>query len=87
MWGRYPDSSVQDLQSQVLVVSGSELNNTTQDEIGVWVFKMGPVPWQGQFAAPGHTGSIAIESFQGEVVTGISTSGEQGTFNMATHVW
>lgn len=87
-WGRYPGSSIQDLSSGIIVVSGSVPNAPTQGEIGVWVTNMSPAPaWQGVFVAPGSTGPISINSFQGQVATWISTSGEQGTFNIASHVW
>ena len=87
MWGRYPGTSVQDLQSQVLVVSGSVPNHPLAGEIGVWVFNVGSVPWQGQFVAPGHTGAIAIKNFHGHVATWTSSSGQHGTFDIVTHTW
>jgi len=87
-WGRYPGSSIQDLSSGIIVVSGSVPNAATKGEIGVWVTNMSPAPaWQGQFVAPGSTGPISIETFQGQVATWTSTSGEQGTFNIASHLW
>ncbi len=58
-----------------------------EGEIGVWVFDVGSVPWQGQFVVPGHTGPIAIENFQGHVATWTSTSGKGGMFNIVTHTW
>jgi len=87
-WRRYPGSSVQDLSSGIIVVSGSVPNTPTQGEFGVWVTNMSPAPaWQGQFVAPGSTGPISINSFQGQIATWTSASGEQGTFNIASHVW
>ncbi|MCL5063900.1 MAG: hypothetical protein M1600_02275 [Firmicutes bacterium] len=87
-WGRYPGSSIQDLSSGIIVVSGSVPNAPTKGEIGVWVTNMSPAPaWQGQFVAPGRTGPISIETFQGQVARWTSPSGEQGTFNIASHLW
>ena len=87
MWGRYPGSSAQDLVSGVLVVSGSVPNNPIEGEIEVWVTNIPPTSWQGQFVAPGQTGPISIQSIQGKIATWTSTSAEQGTFNIVTHVW
>lgn len=87
-WGRYPGSSIQDVSSGVIVVSGTVPNRPTEGEIGVWVTNMNPVPtWQGQFVASGSTGAISINSFQGTIATWTSVSGEHGTFNIASHVW
>jgi len=87
-WGRYPGSSIQDVSSGVIVVSGTVPNRPTEGEIGVWVTNMNPVPtWQGQFVAPGSTGAISINSFQGTIAAWTSVSREHGTFNIASHVW